>query len=112
MEGDHCYNPSTGCSTAGKTLPVTEYSHSFGCAVIGGTVYRGSAYPLLQGGYIFSDECSGNAWALKAAASGPQALVQVAAGPTGIAGYGESEGGELYAAALDGHIYRVSAVAR
>jgi glucose/arabinose dehydrogenase len=112
MEGDHCYSPSTGCSTSGLTLPVVEYSHSYGCAVIGGNVYRGSAYPLLRGGYVFSDECSGDTFAVAAAAKGAQPLVQVATGPSGIAGYGESESGELYAADLGGTIYRVSAVAR
>ena len=112
MEGAHCYNPSSGCSTAGKTLPVVEYSHSFGCAVIGGNVYRGAAYPVLKGGYVFSDECSGNTWAVNAAGTGPRALVKVAGAPTGIAGYGESEAGELYAADLNGRIFRVSAVSR
>ena len=112
MEGDHCYSPSTGCSTAGLTRPVVEYSHSYGCAVIGGDVYRGSAYPVLRGGYVFSDECTGNTFAVAAAAKGAQSLVQVATAPSGIAGYGESESGELYAADLGGTIYRVSAVAR
>jgi glucose/arabinose dehydrogenase len=112
MEGNHCYNPSSGCSTSDKTLPVVEYSHDFGCAVIGGYVYRGSASPVLRGGYVFTDECSGLTWAVRAAAGGPQALVQVAAGPGSIAGYGESEAGELYAASLGGQIYRISAVSR
>jgi glucose/arabinose dehydrogenase len=112
MEGNHCYNPSSGCPTSGLTLPVVEYPHDFGCAVIGGNVYRGSAYPLLKGGYVFSDECSGITWALAAGGSGPQALVQVAGASAGIAGYGESEAGELYAADLGGQLYRVSAVSR
>jgi glucose/arabinose dehydrogenase len=112
MEGDHCYNPSSGCPTAGLTLPVVEYDHSLGCAVIGGNVYRGSAYPVLRGGYLFTDECSGRTWAVSAAAKGAQALVQVGAAPGGIAGYGESESGELYAANLSGTVYRVSATAR
>jgi glucose/arabinose dehydrogenase len=113
MEGSHCYNPSSGCPTAGLTLPVVEYPHDpGGCAVIGGTVYRGSAYAVLRGGYIFSDECTGFVWAVDAAGSGPQPLVQVASASAGIAGYGEDEAGELYAADLGGQIYRVSGVAR
>jgi glucose/arabinose dehydrogenase len=112
MEGAHCYAPSTGCSTAGKVLPVTEYGHEFGCAIIGGNVYRGAAQPVLRGGYVFSDACTGITWAINAAGSGPQALVKVADGPSGIAGYGEDEAGELYAAALDGRIYRVTATSR
>lgn len=112
MEGAHCYSPSSGCSTAGLVLPVVEYGHEFGCAVIGGNVYRGSASPLLRGGYVFSDECTGLTWAVSATGSGAQALVQVADASAGIAGYGEDEAGELYAADLGGQIYRISGVAR
>jgi glucose/arabinose dehydrogenase len=113
MEGAHCFSPSSGCSTSGKALPIVEYAHDVGgCAVIGGHVYRGSAYPVLKGGYVFSDECSGLVWAVKATATGPQALVQVAGTSGGIAGYGEDEAGELYAADLGGQVYRVSGAAR
>jgi hypothetical protein len=113
MEGNHCYNPSSGCPTAGLTLPIVEYAHDpGGCAVIGGNVYRGSAYPVLRGGYVFSDECTGYTWALDAAGSGTQPLVLVDDTSAGIAGYGEDDAGELYAADLGGQIYRVSAVAR
>ena len=41
-----------------------------------------------------------------------QSLVQVAAASSGIAGFGEDEAGELYAADLGGQIYRISAVKR
>ncbi len=75
-------------------------------------MYRGSGQPLLKGGYIFTDECSGLVWAVDSAKSGQQALVQVAAGPAGIAGFGEDKAGELYAANLNGKIYKVSAVKR
>ncbi|HEX5591216.1 MAG TPA: PQQ-dependent sugar dehydrogenase [Candidatus Limnocylindrales bacterium] len=112
MEGAHCYSPSSGCSTAGLTLPAVEYPHDFGCAVIGGHVYRGSAYPVLRGGYVFTDECTGITWAVAAAATGPQPLVQVGTGSGGIAGFGESEAGELYAADLNGQVYRVTGAAR
>ncbi len=112
MEGAHCYLPSTGCGTAGLTLPIVEYDHGSGCAVIGGNVYRGAAQPLLRGGYVFSDECTGLTWALDSAKSGQQALVQVSGAAAGIAGYGEDEAGELYAADLGGQLYRITAVAR
>src|SRR5262249_984119 len=35
MEGAHCFNPSTGCSTQGLTFPTVEYAHGSDCAVIG-----------------------------------------------------------------------------
>jgi len=113
MEGNHCYEPSSGCVTTGRTLPVVEYPHNpGGCAVIGGNVYRGSAYPVLKGGYVFSDECTGLVWAVNAAGSGAQALVQVGSGAALIAGYGEDEAGELYAVALSRQLYRVTGAAR
>ena len=112
MEGAHCFSPASGCSTDGLTFPVVDYPHDFGCAIIGGLVYRGAASPALRGGYVFSDECTGITWALDAAGTGRQSLVEVANAPSGIAGYGEDEAGELYAADLDGRVYGVSATAR
>ncbi len=52
---------STSCARD-SSFPVTEYSHSLGCAVIGGYVYRGSAIPALRGDYLFADYCSGRVW--------------------------------------------------
>jgi hypothetical protein len=42
MEGWHCFNPSSGCNMSGLVLPIAEYGHSEGKAVIGGYVYKGS----------------------------------------------------------------------
>ncbi len=74
-EGRACYNPSTGCSAQGITMPVAVYDHSLGCAVIGGYVYRGPVAGL-RGNYFFSDNCSGRIWRLEAKA-GNQTPVQV-----------------------------------
>ena len=56
MEGLRCVN--AGCSMAGLTLPVHEYSHTGGdCggSVTGGHVYRGNRSPGLRGTYIYGD---------------------------------------------------------
>lgn len=63
MEGSHCYN-SSNCSTNGLKMPVYEYSHSEGCSVTGGYVYRGAAIASLQGQYVFADFCSATVWRL------------------------------------------------
>jgi len=65
MEGMHCYNPSSGCDTTGLSLPVTEYSHSFGDAIVGGYVYRGQRRPDLRGMYLYGDYESGRIWLLQ-----------------------------------------------
>ncbi|HEX8026286.1 MAG TPA: PQQ-dependent sugar dehydrogenase [Candidatus Limnocylindrales bacterium] len=111
-EGNHCYEPSDGCDTTGLTRPVSEYGHDQGCAVIGGNVYRGAAYPSLVGGYLFSDSCSGTIWAIPAATTSlvqPVAVGQVSGSP---AGFGEDTSGELYIASLDGTIWQLLAVSR
>jgi len=55
MEGAHCFNPSTGCDTSNKIMPIAEYDHTVGIAVIGGYVYKGTAIPSLANKYIFGD---------------------------------------------------------
>ncbi len=58
LEGTHCY-ANVPCDDAGTVVPVAEYSHSDGCSVTGGFVYRGSAIPGLDGHYFFGDYCGG-----------------------------------------------------
>lgn len=60
-EGLHCFQPSSGCDTAGLTLPVIEVGHGDAgtCSITGGIVYRGDAIPELEGHYFYSDYCGG-----------------------------------------------------
>jgi len=53
MEGKECFGGGTACNMNGLTLPVWDYSHSQGCSVIGGFVYRGAAIPALRGTYCY-----------------------------------------------------------
>lgn len=111
MEGNSCFQPALGCDRAGLTLPVVDYGHDLGCVVIGGVVYRGSRYPILRGGYVYADYCSGRAWVLDPAASTPVA-VEVGNIGGGVAAFGEDETGEVYVANLDGTVSRLVAAAR
>jgi hypothetical protein len=106
MEGSHCYAPPSGCDRRGITLPVAEYDHSLGCAVIGGVVDRDPSQPVLDGAYLYSDNCSGTIWALNADAPNPAAAV-VGRTDAGIAGFGVDQDGHVYAANLDGTISQV-----
>jgi len=46
FEGTHCYQSCAGVS---YIPPIAEYSHSSGCSVTGGYVYRGTAQAALKG---------------------------------------------------------------
>ena len=93
LEGSGCFQ--FPCTFEGLTLPVAEYSHSQGCSVTGGYVYRGAAYPLMQGLYFISDFCSGTIWGLRRLATGWQSMQLL---PTGVdaSSFGEDEAGNLY----------------
>ena len=104
MEGAHCYtDPEAQCARPELTLPVAEYGHDEGCSVTGGTVYRGNAFPGLQGWYVFSDYCSGTFWALDAATASSNDTIdppRVATSSYSISAIAEDSSGELFATDL------------
>ncbi len=105
MEGAHCFEDN--CDTSGLKLPIYEYSHEQGCAVIGGHVYRGSAIPELQGMYLFGDHCASELRGLKLDESPPnkQGLDN---GLISTTGFGEDHDGELYTLSLlTGNIHKI-----
>jgi glucose/arabinose dehydrogenase len=96
MEGMHCYNPATGCNTTGLTLPIAEYGHSEGIAVIGGYVYHGPAIPALAGSYVFGDFGAGKIWRLTQDNTGAWQRVLLLSGGPNMSSFGRDSAGELY----------------
>jgi glucose/arabinose dehydrogenase len=110
MEGFHCFNPPTGCNMNGLMLPIIEYSHSEGNAVIGGFVYQGSNIPKLKGMYVFGDLGTGKIWTLQE--TSPNMFTRGLAATTGktISSLGQDQSGELYVVDYGGgNIYRIVA---
>ena len=107
-EGSHCFNPSTGCDPDGVTMPVTEYAHGDGCAIIGGVVYRGEAVPALRGAYLFSDNCSGTLWAIDAGLEAPQVPIVLMETGRSISSFGVDGAGEVYLTELGGTLLRLT----
>ena len=108
-EGRHTYPGGVlGCAgPAGSVPPKLDYSHSIGCAVIGGYIYRGPIGPL-QGQYLFSDSCSGEIYVV--ANAGARVSVwtyQTLAGtpPMSTYSFGEDALGNLYVADGNGSVY-------
>jgi cysteine-rich repeat protein len=112
MEGSRCYEPSTGCATADRVLPIVEYDHSEGCSVTGGHVYRGCALPDLSGTYFYADYCTGFVRTFSIVAGAATALADRTAelGTSGnVSSFGEDARGEIYIANLGGEVYKIVA---
>ncbi len=102
-EGDSVYLPQQ-IDRSRLVTPVAVYSHSLGCSITGGFVYRGNAVPALYGRYVYGDYCSGLIWSLDAQGGQP-ALVDVPP-VKGLSSFGEDANGELYVTSLDGSVVR------
>ncbi|MFN2432371.1 MAG: sorbosone dehydrogenase family protein [Gemmatimonadota bacterium] len=112
MEGKHCFEPESGCPTEGLTLPVVEYGRADrSCSVTGGYVYRGEAFPDLQGLYFFSDFCSAfvRSFRLSGGAATDERSWPDLSPPEGnVSSFGEDAAGELYILSGSGTVYRIS----
>jgi glucose/arabinose dehydrogenase len=101
MEGDHCFNPPSGCNMAGLSLPIIEISHPEAEAVIGGFVYHGTALTGLQGQYIFGD-LSGKIWSLTETSPNIFTRTTLATPGFNISSFGQDSAGELYVVDISG----------
>jgi glucose/arabinose dehydrogenase len=112
MEGFHCYAPREGCDQSGLTLPVAEYGHDLGCAVIGGVVIRDSGQPALDGWYAFSDSCSSRLWLLDPTGDGRREPVVAGQWQGSISSIIEAADGTVLATDLQhGQLLALSATA-
>jgi glucose/arabinose dehydrogenase len=103
FEGNHPYSDTTPAPQQ-AVEPVAEYSHTDGCSITGGYVYRGAALPDLQGYYVFGDYCSGTIWNTKRDAQGNwQTSVMMNSGRV-ISSFGKDEDNELYLVDYGGSI--------
>ncbi len=109
-EGPFCFQPASGCQTAGLTDPILTYPHGPACAVTGGYVYRGAAFPSLRGTYFYGDYCSGFIRAVRR--SGTQ--VADAYAPLSpplindnVVSFGEDADGEVHVVMASGRVYRI-----
>jgi glucose/arabinose dehydrogenase len=114
-EGKSCFNRAT-CDRRGLQPPLIDYSHSEGCSISGGYVYRGRALPQLEGMYFYSDYCTAllrsfrvtdaktgkiaDHWDWKAALDPDSKLAKVAA-------FGQDQDGELYVITHEGPILKL-----
>ncbi len=110
LEGTHCYEPATGCSSAGMTQPVLEYSHSVGRSVTGGYVSRSAAIPYLDGAYVYGD-LLGRVWSFRMVDGRLLDQREWTAGLPDIGSiwsFGRDALGRVYIVSGGGSVYRVT----
>jgi len=76
--------------------PIWEYHHDVGKSITGGTVYRGTRVPELDGHYLYGDYVSGRVWALKYEGGRVTANRPVKWTGAPVFTFGEDERGEQY----------------
>ncbi len=105
-EGNNTYNTS-GCANASTmTFPVAQYDHSAGkCSITGGYVYRGSMYADLVGKYVFADYCAGQIGVLS---NNNTITWSTPSAGNNFTTFGEDNQKQLYVAASNGRIYKVT----
>ncbi len=89
------------------TMPTLTYSHSEGCSISGGYVYRGQAMPELVGVYFYGDYCSGKIWTAWQDNSGTWRSELFMSTGYQISSFGEDMNGELLLVDYKGDIYRL-----
>lgn len=117
MEGFNCTGLS-GCTCNSNQLtdPVLVYTHSFGCSITGGMVYRGCDIPSLDGTYFYADYCSNRIWSFEwdgsSATNQTERTSELAPGGglfiSSISGFGEDARGEVYICDLfGGEVFKI-----
>jgi hypothetical protein len=89
---------------ANPIMPIYEYPHTVGPAVIGGYVYRGHAIRGLQGAYVFMD-MTGPVWAM-----GADGVVELDVQAGGVqTSFGEDPDGELWLITQQNGVFKLEA---
>jgi glucose/arabinose dehydrogenase len=110
-EGTACFALPAGCDKTGLTLPVAQFTHGEGCAVIGGVVYRGRRMPAYQGTYFYSDLCVPFVRTFRVAngqaVEDTDRSATLSKGLTTVTSFGTDASGEAYIVDRDGEIYQI-----
>ena len=96
LMGSHCFPIEAESCPAVGVLPVAEYSHDLGHAVVGIGVYRGETSPEMQGIYFAGDYGSGRIWGLVRGDEDNWTFAELLHTGLHLTGAGEDEAGNLF----------------
>jgi glucose/arabinose dehydrogenase len=105
FEGDRRYKPG---SAPGAIKPAVVARHSDGyCAIIGGYVVRDPLVHELYGRYLFGDNCKPQINSVLLGAGHARENHATGLSVSGLSGFGQDDGGHIYAVSLAGPVYRL-----
>ena len=99
---------SEGVGNTGQD-PIIEHGHSGDdpfCAIVGGYVVRDSGLPTLRGRYLYGDNCNTSLWTTTPR-TGAGGEVKLPLSVAALTSFGEDACGHIYAASLNGPVYRL-----
>jgi glucose/arabinose dehydrogenase len=112
LEGNECWEAAVmPCETEGLEMPILTYPYAVegNCVIIGGTVYRGPSFPVLDGVYFYGDYCSGRIWGAGRDAAGAWQTTELLDTEMLVTSFGEDEAGDVYVCdGLTGAVYRLT----
>ena len=108
-EGMHQFRPEGSQPKPEYIEPIWEYHHDLGRSITGGTVYRGTKVPALEGKYVYADYIKGTIWALTYDAAAKKVLAnqEIKGNVLPVMSFGEDEAGELYYTTTGNKVFRI-----
>jgi hypothetical protein len=95
-----------GPDGTGGQRPIIARNHSDGfCAIVGGYVVRDPGLPTLNGRYIYGDNCRPEVWSAIPRTGADDKATGLSV--SGLTSFGEDSCGHIYAASLNGPVYRI-----
>jgi glucose/arabinose dehydrogenase len=108
MEGSICHTPASGCDKTGLGLPAYEFPHDGGTAVIGGSVYRGTALSAcFRGRYFFGSYSAGWLRTLRWDGGATDVREEPGVVDPGFVSFGQDGNGEILMLGYDLTLHRV-----
>ncbi|MGH2923544.1 MAG: PQQ-dependent sugar dehydrogenase [Solirubrobacterales bacterium] len=108
FEGFERFSGANAPAPASDEKPIYAYrTRRKSCSVIGGFVGRGAAPGPVSGRYLFGDFCNGRLRTLVPDLGGARKIRRLGVTVPALTSFGEAGNGTLYAASLDGPVYRL-----
>jgi hypothetical protein len=99
-EAAYCFNPSTGCTSAGLTPPARTMQRSHAQSITGGAFFTGDTNCAYHGVYIFGDYVTNNVWAMRPNGGALTDSVRIGQNVYNVVSFDRDSRGRVFATSL------------